>query len=183
MLKGTVCVCGDIFSGSSSCCPMVMVTCQSRTFIGPNTFTSVAGIDIEYIPQLYVGLSHEFSVTTTLGIIDEIRWQFGDSEEFTTVTGSNSTMKHTYTHSGKFWLTVSACISLINQCEDAVIPIRVQVPPANLTGYITGYNKVFDVSSSLTNVFAIFGMGYDFSYHWGKTDSNGVINTSMIFYI
>lgn len=172
LIKSSVCVCGEIPT-SGSCCPMVQVQCNGRTFIGPNTLTSVAGINITHVPQLYAGFSHQFTVTTTLGIIDEVRWQFGDSEKETVIASANSTVHHTYTHSGQFWLSVSACINIVNQCEVAMIPVRVQVPPANLTTYITGYNKA-DVSSGLTNIFATFGMGYDFSYKWSKTDSSGI---------
>lgn len=176
LLKGSVCVCGDIAT-TGTCCPYVQASCNSRNFIGPNTLTSVAGINITLIPQLYAGFFHEFSVTTTLGIINEIRWMFGDSESEQVISAANSTVKHTYTHSGKFWLTVNACVQPLGQCEEAMVPVRVQVPPANLTTYITGINKA-DVSSDLTNIFATFALGYDFSYSWSKTDSNGVSKTS-----
>ena len=162
---------------------MVQVSCNGRTFVGPNSYTAVAGINITHVPQLYAGYSHEFTVTTTLGVIDEIRWQFGDSDDMTVTSGVNSTRHHTYTHSGQFWLTVSACMQATNQCEDALIPVRVQVPSANLTTYITGIVKA-DVSNGLTNIFATFGMGYDFSYIWSKTDSsNGVTTNSECWFV
>ncbi|KAH3864160.1 hypothetical protein DPMN_027175 [Dreissena polymorpha] len=165
-----VCVCGTV-QDSGNCCPYVTAICRTKSFLGPNAVASIAGINLSHVPQLYVGRAHMFSVTTTLGIVDQIRWQFGDSEQETVISGKTSSVQHTYTHSGKFWVTAKACVNSTNACESATIPVRVQVQPSNLTTYITGYNKA-DVSKNLTDMFASFALGYDFSFYWTKKGSN-----------
>lgn len=176
-MEGSVCICGDLGTTIDGCCRYASSPCQTKTYLGPTTALALAGINITHIPQLYVGSFHEFSVTTELGVIDEIRWRFGDSQSKIDVSGKSDAQNHTYTYSGVFWLTVSACVQQVNVCEDTALPLLVQVPPENLTTYITGVDKA-DVSSNLTDIiYATFSMGYNFQYYWAK-DYNGDITKS-----
>ncbi|XP_060598141.1 polycystin-1-like isoform X3 [Ruditapes philippinarum] len=163
-----ICICGNTTT-SKSCCPKISDQCSSRSYLGPITTLAEAGIRMSHIPRLVEGKSHEVSVTTSLTAIDQINLRFGDSQTIKTVNASSVTTQHTYTHSGLFWLTVSACAATRNVCEDASLPIRVQVPAVNLTTYMTAITLA-DVSSNLSSSFsATFSMGYDIDYRWSKT--------------
>ncbi|XP_053381250.1 uncharacterized protein LOC123562128 [Mercenaria mercenaria] len=173
-MEGTnTCICGDVTS-SISCCPKVNDFCSGKTYLGPTTEYVEAGINITHIPRLTAGYAHEFSLTTTLGAIDQINLRFGDSATIETVNASYATVQHTYTHSGLFWLTASACAAAKGVCEDAALPIRVEVAAENLTTYMTGMSLA-EVSSNLTASFlATFSQGYEFDIMWTKT-YNGVV--------
>jgi len=147
--------------------------------LGPQTLVSKAGISVRYIPQLQVGESHEFHMSTTLSVINQNKWSFGDSEKTTPVSGSSSTINHTYTHSGVFWLQVQACDSTVNICETAAIPVRVQDPPSNDTIFLTGY-ALADVNKDLSDMFATFTLGFDYDIEWSKTDSANNVQNGML---
>ncbi|XP_052761742.1 polycystin-1-like isoform X2 [Mya arenaria] len=170
LIEGDVCLCGDLYS-TGTCCPYVTSPCNRKTFLGPQTSKSSAGIVVDYIPQLQVGEAHTFSMKTSMAIINENRWSYGDSEKETVISSSASSVQHTFTHSGLFYVTVKACISSVPICEEAYIPVRVQERPANLTTYLTGYSKA-DVNKNLSDIFATFTSGYDFAIQWAREDSS-----------
>ena len=173
------CLCGSTDGSTlSGCCPYssTATSCStSKHYIPKDDIVHVtSGMKLKSVPQLTSGIAYQFEVNTTLSIINQIKWNFGDSDAVKAVDGASSRYYHTYTHSGKFTLSVSACVKSAAVCETVEIPVIVQVPAVNLTMWITGYEKA-DVSSSLTDITATFEQGYDFRYTWKRTDSYGTV--------
>ena len=176
------CLCGSTEGATlTGCCPYSSSSSSCSTtkrHIDEGDIVYVtSGISVKSIPLLTSGVPGEFEANTSLSIIDQIVWNFGDSETNISIDGSLSTVYHTYTYSGKFTASVSACVKADAVCHTVEITVMVQVPAANLAVYITGYRKA-DVSQSLTDVTATFEQGYDFYYNWARTDSHGVVTYS-----
>lgn len=180
-LEGSnICLCGSR-SATQTCCPMVMSSCSGRTYLGPSTVLAEAGINITHIARPTAGISQSFVMTTSLDAIDQLRVGFGDSLTETIVNMSYATFQHTYLHSGLFWLSASACAASFGVCETVSIPIKVQVPPENVTTYLTGVGDA-DVASDLSVSFtATFKMGYDIDYIWSR-NFNGIVTKSEYMY-
>ena len=156
-----------------------MDTCNSREYIGPTVGYVKSGMNVTAIPQLYVGQANTFSVTTTLSIVDQIRWLFGASQSEVIVNSSSSSYSFTYTYSGKFDLTIKACIRASSVCDIVTLPVRVQVPRQNMTTYITGRTPA-SISGGIADFYATFKQGYDFEYFWQIEDSSSVKTWSKL---
>ena len=178
-LKDNYCLCGTtVGSTITGCCPYSSSSagCTKKTYLPSADLVYVtAGMHLEYIPELTYGVSNLFQVNTTLGVINQIKWNFGDTESEIEVSGTSSSYNYFYTRTGKFSLTVCACDQTVPVCDCATVPVIVLAPTVNMTVWITGYQNV-DVTKSATDMTATFPEGYDFEYIWSRTDSsNNVI--------
>lgn len=164
----TICICGNTTT-SKTCCPKVNNECSSRNYLGPTTALAKAGIRVEHIPRLVAGVSHDVTVSTSLTAITQVKLRFGDSQTVKTINAPNATVRHTYTHSDLFWITVSACAASKNVCEDASLPVQVQVPASDLKAVIIAITQA-DVSSKLPdNIRSAFTAGYNMDVRWSRT--------------
>ena len=168
------CLCGETGSTITGCCPYTSgaASCTtSKKKAGDITYVT-SELSLSSIPLLTTGKAHLFTASAALSLIDQIKWNFGDTESEHTVDASTSNYYHTYTRSGKFILTISACMKSAPVCDSAQVPVIVQVPSFDQTMWLTGYQKA-DVAKSVTDMTATFTQGYDFDYTFSRTDSSG----------
>ena len=170
------CLCGTTAGSTiTGCCPYTsgVASCSTSKKKAGDIEYVTSGLNLSPVPLLTSGKAHLFSATASLSLIDQIKWNFGDTESEQTVNTSSSNYYHTYTHSGKFTLTVSACMKSNGVCDTAQIAVIVQIPDFDQTMWLTGYQKA-DVAKSITDMTATFTQGYDFDFIFSRTSSSGV---------
>lgn len=158
---------------------MVKSDCDGRTYADVDASLASAHISARYVPLLIVGNSHQFSISTSLSIINKFGFNFGDSDDFFNVSSSTTatTIRHTYSYSGQFWLSIYACVEAVDVCETESIPVGVQVPLEFLITYITAVSKI-DVAQELAGVHYTLPMGYNVDSYWWRT-FNGTVYEGM----
>ena len=169
------CLCGSTTGSTiTGCCPYVSGAASCTTTkkkAGDITYVT-AELSLSPVPLLTTGKANMFMASAGLSLIDQIKWNFGDTESEQTVDAKTSNYYHTYTRSGKYTITISACMKSAGVCDTALVPVIAQNPSLNDTMWLTGYQKV-DVAKTITDMTATFTQGYDFEYTFSRTDSSG----------
>ncbi|KAK3612214.1 hypothetical protein CHS0354_039486 [Potamilus streckersoni] len=175
LYESMVCLCGSVGTYAGCTCPaFTSSSCLLTQINGVQHVT--AGIAIQPVPTLTVGVAYWFNATTTLASVNNFIWSFGDSSLTYPVTASSSTVRsHTYIRPGNYTVMLMACYGTM-VCDTGTVPVTVQVANDSLVTYLTYVRTAHDVSEKL-DATSTFLQGYDFQYTWSRTDSRGTLTT------
>ncbi|KAL3876004.1 hypothetical protein ACJMK2_033893 [Sinanodonta woodiana] len=174
LYESMVCLCGNVGASAGCSCPSSALSCALTQVNGVQHVT--AGITMQPVPTLTVGVAYQFKATTSLASINNYIWSFGDSSLTYPVTASGSTSKsHTYIRPGNYTVLLMACFGT-SICDSGAVPVIVQVANSSLVTYLTYGRTAHDVSQKL-DATSTFLQGYDFQYTWSRTDSRGTLTT------